>query len=48
MGAQRQQLSGVFDGHAQVEVENLQLNPVCLDLGEIEDVINDSQKGFTA
>ena len=44
--AQRQQLRGVADGLAQVELGALELEPPRLDLREVEDVVDDVEQRF--
>ena len=44
MGPQRQRVHRVADGIAQVEVDRVELELARLDLGEVEDVVDDGQQ----
>ena len=46
VGALRQEIAHVLDGLAQVEIDHLQLQLPCLDLGKIQDVVDHAEERF--
>ena len=46
-GRYDQHIHHVLQGRANIEVENLQVQPAGLDLGEIQDIVDQGHQGFT-